>query len=118
SLRLKSPASWERSESISTAADIRIGSRLSVNAPAVVVLNRPWNIQGIIQPHRAGVVLVLQMQSNGKWIDHATTLSRDDGSYTFAITSTTRGISQYRVSASADSIASDTSSAAFSIITR
>ena len=118
SLRVKSPASWERSESISTAADIRIGSRLSVSAPAVVVRNRPWNIQGVIQPHRAGVVLLLQMQSNGKWVDHATTLSRDDGSYTFALTSTQIGIAHYRVRASADSIASDASSAAFSIITR
>jgi hypothetical protein len=58
------------------------------------------------------------MQSNGKWIDHVTTLSRDDGSYTFVITSNTRGISQYRVRASADTVASDASSAAFSIITR
>jgi len=118
SLRVKSPASWERSESISTSADIRIGSRLSVNAPAVVARNRSWNIQGIIQPHRAGVVLVLQIQSNGKWIDHTTTLSRDDGSYTFALTSTALGIAQYRVRASADSVASEASSSVFSIITR
>jgi hypothetical protein len=89
-----------------------------VSAPAVVVRNRPWNIQASIQPHRAGVVLVLQMQSNGKWVDHATVLTQNDGSYIFALTSTQIGIAQYRVRASADSVASDASSAALSIITR
>jgi hypothetical protein len=117
-IRVKSPASWERSESISTSAEIRIGSRLNVSAPTIVTRRALWSISGVIQPKRAGVVVVLQLLSNGKWLDRATVFSLADGSFLFPMTSPAVGISQYRVRASADSIASEASSAPFSIITR
>lgn len=114
SIHLYSEGTWEKSEAFSSDVPITIYRQLSVSAPTSVLNGRPWTISGVVFPRAAGAQVQLLQ---GKKVV-ATTTTDAQGTYSFALPASVRGIFQYQVSVLADAQWAQVSSAPFTVITR
>ena len=117
SLRVSSQGSWERTASQSAPIKISLSRLISLTAPAAAQVDTNFLVDGVVQPHQAGIPVSLQEFAQGKWQPSAQGAITDEaGRFQIITKKSARGFGKYRVSASADSTLSGATSAVFTVV--
>ena len=117
SLRVSSQGSWERTASQSAPIKISLSRLISLTAPAAAQVDTNFLVDGVVQPHQAGIPVSLQEFAQGKWQPSTQGAITDEaGRFQIITKKSARGFGKYRVSASADSTLSGATSAVFTVV--
>ena len=117
-LRLRSEESWERSKSFSSDLDINIYRKVSISAPAYVLRGSSLVITGVIYPRAAGINVQLQSLATTTPRSIASSITDDQGRYSFTVPASTRALLSYQVTAPADAIWAQVTSAPFTVLVK
>jgi len=119
SIRVFSDSTWERSEGIGPEVAITINRTITVSVPGTARSNEVIALVGSIRPRSEGTVVQVERLFGKDWklIGTATTTDAQ-GSFTFSITPTPRGVATLRVTVPADQNWGAINSSPFNIIIR
>jgi hypothetical protein len=77
---------------------VQVRPRLSLNAPAVILVGKDNLISGSVFPRKTGVTVQLQRWSQEKWQNVSVVLSTDaQGNFELSFTESKRGVFSYRI---------------------
>ena len=97
-LQVRSDGTWEISASVSNQSFVQVRPRLSLNAPAVILVGKDNLISGSVFPRKTGVTVQLQRWSQEKWQNISVVLSTDaQGNFELFLTESKRGVFSYRI---------------------
>jgi spore germination protein YaaH len=118
-IRVHSDDTWERNEGNTPEFTLSVNRLLFVSAPQTLMHGETATVTGSIRPREASRFITIEKLSNGAWKAVGKPLSTDaQGNFVFSMPTSTRGILTLRVTAAADSMWSQVSSAPFSIVLR
>ncbi len=116
-LRLSSDATWERAASQSAEVTITSSRLISVVAPTLNSMGIPITISGVVQPHQAGISVILEKYVAGKWLVVNDQIKTGElGDYAISTVESGTGIKRYRVSVAEDSSFAQSESPIFAIL--
>lgn len=110
SIRLRSDATWERSEGLSNEHLITVKPQIKINAPTSVALNGSVTITGNVAPSK--LISVALEKYDGKWRQVASTTTDENGNYSFSYGVNKGPFSKFRT------VASGSQSAIITIVVR
>ena len=118
-LQLRTEGTWEIGASVSNQSFVQIRPRLSLNAPAVLIVGKESLIFGTVFPRKTGVTVQLQKWSQEKWQNISVVLSTDvQGKFELSLTESKRGVFSYRVLYFLEGETIENKSSEFSIVVR
>lgn len=118
-LQIRTEGTWEVSGSVSNQSFVQIRPRLSLNAPAVLIVGKESLISGTVFPRKTGVTVQLQKWSQEKWQNISVVLSTDvQGKFELSLTESKRGVFSYRVLYFLEGETIENKSSEFSIVVR
>jgi spore germination protein YaaH len=117
-LRLATDGTWDRAESRSNEIAVVIDRRISLSAPATGRSYVPIEISGVISPRSADSKIILMRYSRGTWKQLQTTLSSENGEFSFLVENLGRSIAKFQVIVEEDQVWQQVVAPEFSIIIR
>ena len=116
-LRFSSDATWERVASQSEEKAVLVAPLLSISSPASALTGSPFIVNGVVQPHEAGVLVSLETNQDGKWRTVGKAVTTDlTGTFIFSTTENVRGIARYRISVAGNDNLQDATSPIFAVV--
>lgn len=118
-LQIRTEGTWEVGASVSNQSFVQVRPRLSLNAPAVILIGTDNLISGSVFPRKTGVTVQLQRWSQEKWQNISVVLSTDaQGNFELSLTESKRGAFSYRVLYFLEGESVENKSTEFSIVAR
>jgi spore germination protein YaaH len=118
-LQIRTEGTWEVGASVSNQSFVQVRPRLSLNAPAVILIGTDNLISGSVFPRKTGVTVQLQRWSQEKWQNISVVLSTDaQGNFELSLTESKRGVFSYRVLYFLEGESVENKSTEFSIVAR
>ena len=118
-LQARTQGTWEIGASVSNQSFIQVRPRLSLNAPAVLLVGKESLITGTIFPRKTGVTVQLQKWSQEKWQNISVVLTTDEqGKFELSLMELKRGVFNYRILYFLEGETNENKSSEFSIVVR
>jgi spore germination protein YaaH len=101
-VRALSPGTWQQLAATTPSQQLKVSRLVSVESSVSVRRNSPVVVTGSLWPADAGAGVVLQLKSQGKWINVASGMTVAGGTYSLIVTNPNSGMFLYRVAVNAD----------------